>query len=123
MDYDKYMYIKHIIHTGDNIYFAWYVVDIEKRYGVHLHGHEQKGKFRTLGVEFHSPVPQYDGHEPVCNWNTKVPDDCWVTKGICYHDGSSLMAETFDFVQPYNPEHDERVFLGLQNMHEQNKWK
>jgi hypothetical protein len=35
---------------------------------------------------YHSPVPMYDGQEP-------ISDNCEITGGDCYYDGSTLAAE------------------------------
>jgi hypothetical protein len=37
-------------------------------------------------VGYHSPVPQYEGQEP-------LTEDCEFTGGTCYYDGSGLQAE------------------------------
>lgn len=37
------------------------------------------------GIEIHSPRPLYEGHSG--------GEPCWLLKGPCYHDGSSLQAQ------------------------------
>ena len=37
-------------------------------------------------VGYHSPTAQYEGQKP-------LQDDCPITKGLCYYDGSGLRAE------------------------------
>ena len=40
----------------------------------------------SYDLGYHSPVPMYDGQEP-------ISDDCEITGGDCYYDGSTLAAE------------------------------
>jgi len=45
------------------------------------------------GIECHSRVPMYEGQGS--------HDDCWLLKGPCYHDGSSLQFS--EQIEPYLP--------------------
>ncbi len=54
------------------------------RGGVHIHIHNHADDPNDLygGIELHSPVPLYEGQEPIPN--------CWLLGGNCHCDGSSL---------------------------------
>lgn len=42
------------------------------------------------GIEVHSKTPMFEGHEP-------HPESCQWTRGVCYHDGSSLAFERIEW--------------------------
>lgn len=52
--------------------------------------HPGPGEDYYGGVEIHSKLPLYDGHQP-------HPEPCQWTRGTCYHDGSSL---AYDQIAP-----------------------
>lgn len=45
--------------------------------------HPEPGEEHYGGIEIHSKLPLYDGQQP-------HPEPCQWTRGVCYHDGSSL---------------------------------
>lgn len=61
---------------------------VGERGGIHFHMKPEQPKQGNIdgygGIEMHSRTPQYSGQTP--------GDDCWLLKGKCWHDGSSLQA-------------------------------
>lgn len=94
-DFDKFTYKKVQVIQDKATYFFWYLINKDRREGVHFHGALYEDKtmcslcnqhgFMTHGIEAHRKTPSYKEHKPVPN--------CDVTGGDCYCDGSSLQAE------------------------------
>ena len=73
---DSYVYI-----TEHGAIEGWRAPTVANRFGETHYG----------GIEVHSKTPRYPDHQP-------HPDYCQWTRGVCFHDGSSL---AFDQIRPY----------------------
>jgi len=107
IDSKNFIYKKmQFVEVGFIQYF-WYLIHRETRNGVHFHGQQYNenydyGKycpwddfehgrschrFSAHGIEVHSIKPMYNGQTAI--------EDCDVTGGDCYCDGSSLSASRY----------------------------
>jgi len=125
MDHDKFLYEKKQILQDGVTTYMWYLINRDKRNGVHFHGrkkHDVGEYFRTpfcngnqfcfdaSGIESHSKTPIYKDHKPI--------ENCFVTGGDCYYDGTSLIAtERLGHVDPDNC--DAEVWCELEYLYKQ----
>lgn len=109
MDFENFVYKKEQWVKEDQINYSWYLINRDRREGVHFHGvlredseyfNGNKYHFAAYGIEAHHQKPLYKNHQPV--------KDCFVTGGDCYCSGSSLQAdEQLGHINPNSVE-DER---------------
>lgn len=120
-DFKRFFYKKTVVEEGDTIWLAWYLIDRERREGVHFHGIQYKDSYKPVtyepwennqyrfashGIEKHSKTPLYEGQEPL--------KDCEVTGGDCYCDGTSLMArERLGHINPDSKNDDDTIWMTL----------
>jgi hypothetical protein len=98
--------------------YAWYLINKERREGVHFHGCKyavgtevydilardcNKHNFSTYGIESHKKTKQHENQTP--------QENCDVTGGDCYCDGSSLQArEKLGFINPDSLDDDRYIW-------------
>lgn len=121
-EYNKDFYYRKQIEFNENgKRYYWYLVHKQKREGVHFHGFVDNISFNTYGVnkygfmpwgiECHRKSPIYDGQTPI--------KECWVTKGDCFCDGSSLQAqEVLGHIDPENEMDDNFIWITLHDYYE-----
>lgn len=107
MNHEKFIYKKIQYIRECSVFYYWYLINKKTREGVHFHGctHTDENLifdcnyhgFMTHGLEMHSKKPLYEGQAPV--------DNCDVTGGDCYCDGTSLGAR--ERLGHINPEDDD----------------
>ena len=112
MDFENFTYKKEQWVKPNQIIFYWYLINIERREGVHFHGvlreddkyfTGNKYHFAAYGIEAHYKKPLCDKHQPVKN--------CFVTGGDCYCTGSSLQAdERLGYINPSSIEHERDIW-------------
>ena len=98
-DFEKFIYKKVCFEEPEVRFHLWYLIDKKTREGVHFHGQEYREnynasdyrpwynnqhRFSAHGIEMHKKTPVYEGQKPL--------ENCDVTGGDCYCDGSSLQA-------------------------------
>jgi len=85
LDYETYAFIKQQRLFSDRVAYSWIAIHKIAKCGVQFHGEAILGssKLGCLGIETHSSYHQYDGQTQT--------QGCFVTGGVCYHDGTSLV--------------------------------
>lgn len=123
MNHKDFIYKKVQILEETGTYYLWYLIHRETRTGVHFHGKKYTDEFMlksgmtnqyffyAYGLEKHSKTPNYEGHTPI--------ENCEVTGGDCYCDGSSLMAsERLGFVNPDSEQDEKHIWFVLHDLYE-----
>lgn len=121
MNNKDFIYKKVQILEDNGTYYFWYLIHRETRTGVHFHGKKydnndmgsmsNRHSFMPYGLEIHSKTPNYEGHTPI--------ENCEVTGGDCYCDGSSLMAsERLGFVNPDSEQDEKNIWFVLHDLYE-----
>lgn len=120
MNYKKFLYYKKIYYSEQEIYYMWYLVDKTSRCGVHFHGRVtnipgwtgNRFGFMTYGIECHSPVQVFD-------FDSKpVTEHCEVTQGMCWCDGTSLLAqERLGHIDPNDALDEMTIWRVLENFY------
>lgn len=68
------------------VFTNWQLPHVEKEHDARCDGSYCFRKPMAADIGYHSPVPLYEGQEP-------ITDKCEWTGGVCYYDGSTLCAE------------------------------
>lgn len=50
-DFKRFFYKKTVVEEGDTIWLAWYLIDRERREGVHFHGIQYKDSYKPVTYE------------------------------------------------------------------------
>jgi len=72
------------------LYTQWHLPHVQKELSAKCKGGSSYCPRQPLPADigYHSKVPMYDGQEP-------IDDNCKLTGGRCYYDGSGLQAEQY----------------------------
>lgn len=117
MDHKKFIYKKVQYLEDGCVIYIWYLINRKDRNAVQFHGNKttkqdllmslaNRHGFFTYGIEYHSTKPLYLNHTPL--------DNCEITGGVCYCDGSSLYAsERLGYVDPDNNNHEDDIWAVL----------
>lgn len=120
MNLKDFYYQKRVAYREFEMDYEWYLIHKASKSGVHFHGHKyhdpaphrsllgcNRYNFSTFGIERHAPSGEgKPSHE-----------QCWVTAGPCWHDGTSLGAS--ERLGHINPDRDDdEVWAVLEDYHQ-----